>query len=35
MTVTYVIFAQTIAVIDSDRIFNTMGEVADAREGTA
>lgn len=32
MTVTCVIFAQTIAVIDSDRIFNTLGEVADAKE---
>ncbi|MCK5064841.1 MAG: OmpH family outer membrane protein [Candidatus Fermentibacteraceae bacterium] len=32
MTVSCVILAQTIAVIDSDRIFNTMGEVADAKE---
>ncbi len=30
--ITYMIFAETIAVIDSDRIFSTLGEVADAKE---
>lgn len=32
MTFSCVMLAQTIAVIDSDRIFNTIGEVADAKE---
>ncbi len=32
MTVAFVIFAQTIAVIDSEKIFDTLGEVADAKE---
>ena len=30
--ITYMIFAETIAVIDSDRIFSDLGEVADAKE---
>ncbi len=32
ISITYMIFAETIAVIDSDRIFSTLGEVADAKE---